>query len=341
MDPELQRAKKIFERAIELDPAARAGYVRAACAEDAPLRERVERLLAEHDKEGDFLASRRRDSAVGRQRSLPQEIGHYRLLEKLGEGGMGEVWKAEDTQLRRTVALKFLSSQMVDNEEVKARLVREAQASASLDHPNICQVHGIHEEESETFIAMAYVDGPSLADKIKERPLPLDQALDTAIQIAEGLQEAHEKGIVHRDLKPANVMLTAKGRVKITDFGLASLAGRTKLTKSGTTLGTPAYMAPEQLEAEEVDRRADVWCCTRIAHNELGRKDRVRDGTIRMLQPGQKFLDGQFTHLTHGLAQRRKPDVLAHDDVVEANHGHVVGHFQARFFERAHGPVRR
>ena len=172
---------------------------------------------------------------------------------------MGEVWKAEDTQLRRIVALKFLSSETVGDDEVKARLIREAQASASLDHPCICQVFGIHEEAGETFIAMAYIDGPSLADKIKERPLPLGEALDIAIQIAEGLQEAHEKGIVHRDIKPHNVMLTAKGQVKIMDFGLASLAGRSKLTKSGTTLGTPAYMAPEQLEGREVDRRADIW----------------------------------------------------------------------------------
>ncbi len=177
-----------------------------------------------------------------------QTISHYKILEKLGQGGMGEVWKAEDTQLRRTVALKFLSSETVDNEEVKARLIREAQASASLDHSNICQVFGIHEEKGETFIAMAYIEGPSLAEKIKERPLPLDEALRIAIQISEGLQEAHERGIVHRDIKPQNIMLTAKGQVKIMDFGLASLAGRSKLTKSGTTLGTPAYMAPEQLE---------------------------------------------------------------------------------------------
>ena len=214
--------------------------------------------------------SRTRD-AFGRPEPLPstrrynftsligETISHYRVLEKLGSGGMGEVWKAEDTQLRRTVALKFLSSETVGDDEVKARLIREAQASASLDHPNICQVFGIHEEQGETFIAMAYIDGPSLADRIKERPLPLDEALSVTTQIAEGLQEAHEKGIVHRDIKPQNVMLTAKGQVKIMDFGLARLAGRSKLTKSSTTLGTPSYMAPEQLEGAEADNRADLW----------------------------------------------------------------------------------
>ncbi len=200
---------------------------------------------------------------------MGQTISHYKILEKLGQGGMGEVWKAEDTQLRRTVALKFLSSETVGDDEVKARLIREAQASASLDHPNICQVFGIHEEKGETFVAMAYINGPSLAGKIKERPLPLDEALNMAIQIADGLQEAHEKGIVHRDIKPQNIMLTAKGQVKIMDFGLASLAGRSKLTKSGTTLGTPAYMAPEQLEGRDVDRRVDIWALGVVLYEML------------------------------------------------------------------------
>ncbi len=199
-------------------------------------------------------------------------ILHYKVVEKLGEGGMGVVYKAEDTQLRRTVALKFLSRETLDEEEVKARLIREAQAAAAQDHPNICHVYGIHEEDGETFIAMAYIDGPSLAEKIKERPLPLDEALAMAAQIAEGLHDAHEHGVVHRDVKPHNVMLTSKGQVKIMDFGLAALAGRSKLTKSGTTLGTPAYMAPEQLEGRNVDRRADVWALGCVLYEMLTQK---------------------------------------------------------------------
>jgi len=185
---------------------------------------------------------------------------------------MGEVWKAEDTQLRRTVALKFLSRETLDREEVKARLIREAQAAASLDHPNICAVHGIHDDGGQTFIAMAYIDGPSLAEKIAERPLPLDEAVEIAGQLAEGLAEAHEKGVIHRDIKPQNIMLTAKGQVKITDFGLASLSGRSKLTKPGTTLGTPAYMSPEQLEGREVDRRADIWALGCVLYEMLTRR---------------------------------------------------------------------
>ena len=199
-------------------------------------------------------------------------ILHYHVVEKLGEGGMGVVYKAEDTQLRRTVALKFLHQQMLDDEDVKERLIREAQAVASLDHPNICHVYGIHQEEGETFIAMAYIDGPSLGEKIKDRPLPLDDALSLATQIAEGLQEAHEKGVVHRDIKPQNILLTAKGQVKILDFGLAALSGRSKLTKAGTILGTPAYMSPEQLEGRETDRRTDIWALGCVLYEMLTQK---------------------------------------------------------------------
>jgi len=181
---------------------------------------------------------------------------------------MGEVWKAEDSQLRRTVALKFISSGAVDA-ETTARLVREARASAALDHPNICQVYGIHEEAGRTFVALAFIDGPSLAAKIEERPLPLNEVLDVAIQSAEGLQEAHEKGIVHRDIKPQNIMLTQKGQVKIMDFGLAAMAEQTRLTKSGAMLGTPAYMSPEQAQGGAVDHRTDIWALGVVLYEML------------------------------------------------------------------------
>ena len=177
---------------------------------------------------------------------IGQTISHYKITAKLGEGGMGVVYKAEDTKLRRIVALKFLSTATLGDEDEKARFLREAQAAALLDHPNIAAVHDIEETDGRTFMAMAFIDGPTVGEKIKERPLKMEEALDIAIQICEGLKEAHENGVTHRDVKPANIMLTRKGRVKITDFGLAHLAGRSKLTKSGTTLGTPAYMSPEQ-----------------------------------------------------------------------------------------------
>ena len=190
---------------------------------------------------------------------IGRTISHYKITEKLGEGGMAVVYKAEDTKLRRTVALKFLSPAALDDEEEKARFLREAQAAALLDHPNIVAVYDIDEVDGQTFIAMAFIDGPVLAKKIKERPLKLAEAFDLASQICEGLKEAHEQGVTHRDIKPANIMLTLKGKVKITDFGLAHLSGRSKLTKSGTTLGTPAYMSPEQALGNTTDQRTDVW----------------------------------------------------------------------------------
>ncbi|MEE9167431.1 MAG: serine/threonine-protein kinase [Candidatus Neomarinimicrobiota bacterium] len=190
---------------------------------------------------------------------IGKTISHYRILQKLGEGGMGIVYKAEDTKLKRTAALKFLAPHMVGSKEEKTRLIHEAQAAAALDHPNICTVHEIDEVEGQTFIAMAYIDGESLKERIESGPLKLDQAVDIAIQIAEGLQEAQEKGIVHRDIKSANIMLTEKDQVKIMDFGLAKLGGRTKITKTGTTVGTVAYMSPEQARGEEIDHRTDIW----------------------------------------------------------------------------------
>ena len=186
-------------------------------------------------------------------------ILHYRIIEKIGSGGMGVVYRAEDTKLKRIVALKFLTKGSLADGEEKKRFINEAQAAAALDHSNICTIYEIEEVSEEIFIAMAYVDGQTLGDNIGSDPLPLGEALDIAIQTAEGLFEAHEKGIVHRDIKPANIMITGKGRVKITDFGLARVAGATKLTMEGTTLGTVAYMSPEQAQGENVDRRTDIW----------------------------------------------------------------------------------
>ena len=162
-------------------------------------------------------------------------------------------------KLERTVALKFLAPHLLEDEEGRARFIREAKAAASLDHQNICTVHEIDEVEGETFIAMAYIEGQTVKDKIAGRPLKLDEALDIAIQTAQGLQAAHEKDIVHRDIKSANLMVTPQGQVKIMDFGLAQLAEQSRLTKTATILGTPAYMSPEQAQRLPTDRRTDVW----------------------------------------------------------------------------------
>jgi non-specific serine/threonine protein kinase len=183
----------------------------------------------------------------------------YKILEELGRGGMGVVYKAKDTRLKRTVALKFLPAELTKDKEAKKRFIQEAQAAAALDHPNICIVHEVDETDGQTFIAMSYIEGQSLKDKLEDGPMDVDEVKDIALQVAEGLKEAHEKGIVHRDIKPANIMLTEKGQVKITDFGLAKLSWGVDLTKTSTIMGTVAYMSPEQAKGEEVDHRTDIW----------------------------------------------------------------------------------
>ena len=172
---------------------------------------------------------------------------------------MGVVYKAEDTKLERTVALKFLAAHLLNDEEAKARFLREAKAAAGLHHPNICPVHEIGDADGKTFLSMAFIEGESLEARIERGPLPLKEALDIGRQVAEGLEAAHEKGVVHRDIKPANVMVDAKGRATIMDFGLARLTEASRLTKADQTMGTVAYMSPEQAQGMEVDSRSDLW----------------------------------------------------------------------------------
>ena len=191
---------------------------------------------------------------------IGQTISHYQITEQLGQGGMGVVYKAEDTRLDRTVALKFLPTHSLPTEDDKARFYREAKAAAKLNHPHIATVFEIDEtDDGQAFIAMEYIEGETLAEKITRGPLKLKEAISIAIQVAEGLQAAHERGIVHRDVKSSNVMLDERGQVKVMDFGLARMAGATQLTKEGMTVGTAAYMSPEQARGEEVDPRSDVW----------------------------------------------------------------------------------
>jgi serine/threonine protein kinase/tetratricopeptide (TPR) repeat protein len=185
--------------------------------------------------------------------------GRYEISEELGRGGMGVVYKAVDNKLKRTVALKFLPFEWTYDAQAKERFVREAQAAAALDHPNICTVHEIDEAEDRMFISMAFVEGESLKAKIERSLLKIDEALGLGMQVAEGLREAHKKGVIHRDIKSANIMVTESGQAKIMDFGLARMRGGTLLTKEGMTMGTIAYMSPEQARGEEVDQRSDIW----------------------------------------------------------------------------------
>jgi serine/threonine protein kinase len=187
-------------------------------------------------------------------------ISHYKVLEKLGEGGMGIVYKAEDTRLKRPAALKFLPRELNRDPEAKQRFILEAQAASALDHQNICTIYEINEtEEGQLFIAMAFYEGETLKSKIDRGLLPLSEALDIIVQVAKGLHAAHEKGIVHRDIKPANIIITNDGVAKIVDFGLAKFAGQSMITRTGSTAGTVAYMSPEQARGEPVDHRTDIW----------------------------------------------------------------------------------
>jgi len=185
--------------------------------------------------------------------------GRYKIIEELGRGGMGVVYKAEDTKLKRTVALKFLPPELTHIPEVKERFMREAQAAAALEHPNICTVHEFDEAEEKTFISMAFIEGQNLRKKIESDPLELEEALRIATQVAEGLQIAHKKGVIHRDIKSANIMVTEDNQAKIMDFGLARMTGTTLLTQEGAAMGTIAYMSPEQARGKEVDHRTDIW----------------------------------------------------------------------------------
>ena len=198
--------------------------------------------------------------------------GRYEIVDELGRGGMGVVYKAEDSKLKRTVALKFLPPEFTSDPDAKKRFLREAQAAAALDHPNICTVHEIEETDERTFISMAYIEGKSLKQKVRKGPFMPEEAIRIAIQIAEGLEEAHKRGIIHRDIKSANIMVTEKGQAKIMDFGLAKMQEGALVTKEGTTMGTLAYMSPEQTRGQEVDHRTDLWSLGVVLYEILSSK---------------------------------------------------------------------
>jgi serine/threonine protein kinase/Tfp pilus assembly protein PilF len=216
---------------------------------------------------------------------IGKTISHYRIVEKLGGGGMGIVYRAEDVNLRRYVALKFLPPYLTTDEEAKKRFIQEAQTASSLDHPNICTIYEINEtEDGRIYLVMAYYEGETLKKKIGPRPLDQLEAIDIALQIGKGIDKAHQKGIIHRDIKPANIMVTNDEIIKILDFGLARLVGTSELTKSDVTLGTISYISPEQLKGKRVDQRTDIWSfgvvLYEMLNGELPFKGNIDQATI-------------------------------------------------------------
>jgi serine/threonine protein kinase/Flp pilus assembly protein TadD len=220
----------------------------------------------------------------------------YRISREIGRGGMGVVFKAEDTKLNRSVALKLLPFELSQFPESKERFIREAQAAAALDHPNICTVYEVEEQGGQMYIAMAYIDGMSLKQKIAQEPLRIAEALEIAIQVAEGLDEAHRKGIIHRDIKPANIMLTAKGQAKIMDFGLARLESAGDLTRTAAVMGTVAYMSPEQALGKKVDHRTDIWSFGCLLYEMLAGNGPFQGGHEQAIL--QAIVHGDFQPIT-------------------------------------------
>ena len=273
---------QLLQSALDVPAVERDAYLRHACGGDQRLEEEVRSLLAAHDRADGFLDApaidlAARDLAGGRSDDgsqadgdplIGQTLSHYRIVEKLGGGGMGVVYKAEDARLHRPVALKFVSEDLASNAEALSRFQREARTASALNHPHICTIYDIGEQGGRSFIVMEHLQGATLKDRLAAGSLSLNTALDVGAQIADALDAAHTVGIVHRDIKPANIFIGPRDRVKVLDFGLAKMrtldshrADVTTIagTRQGAVMGTIAYMAPEQASGETVDHRADIW----------------------------------------------------------------------------------
>src|SRR5215471_1532134 len=270
------QVKDLFERARALEPGSLPSFLDAACAGDPALRSEVEMLLSGEQLAGSFIESPPFEAAasVVAERNVGllagRVIGHYRIIKSLGAGGMGEVYQAEDMQLKRRVAIKFLRPESAGDERASRRFIREAQAAATLDHPNICSVYEVGRDDGLDYIVMQYVEGETLAARIRRQPPEFEESLDIASQVADALAEAHSHGIIHRDLKPQNIMITRRGQAKVLDFGLAKVFQHSSsvdsdaeteqvLSQPGIIIGTVPYLSPEQLLDKNLDVRSDIF----------------------------------------------------------------------------------
>ncbi len=288
-DREWQRIETLFHAALPLGAAERAAFLRQECAGNGRIQTEVESLIDAFVNSNGFIDQPAFDLGMEVLQANQTEtmsgktVGSYRVLQCLGKGGMGEVYLAEDTRLERKVGLKFLSPEFVGDNWAKRQLIKEAQAVAILDHPNICPVYGVEEHEGQSFIVMQYVKGETLADIIRDRALPITQVLPLAQQMIGALAEAHSHGIIHRDIKPKNIMVTDGGQVKVLDFGLAktiqpkhsveSVADTGSELTPGMIPGTIAYMSPEQLRAEKLDYRSDIFSVGIVLHEMVSGKN--------------------------------------------------------------------
>ncbi|HLG58834.1 MAG TPA: serine/threonine-protein kinase [Vicinamibacterales bacterium] len=256
------RLKIVFQEALDQPPAVRRAWLEEECHGDLALLREAESLLETFETAGDFLEQPARVDPSDLEILLPgTQVGAYRVLEELGRGGMGVVYLAEDTRLGRRVALKSLPAAVAMHPELRERLRREARAAATISHPSVAVVYALEEMDDHLFIASEYVQGETLRAEIARGRIQPDRARAIAIDIASALGAAHDAGVIHRDLKPENVLIKPDGGVKVVDFGIAQIEGpeATRLTRAGAMLGTPAYMAPEQLLGATVDRRADIY----------------------------------------------------------------------------------
>ncbi len=281
-----KRVAELFSQAAELPVQDRAAFLQDKCGSDADLLRLVENLL-QADREGMIepeLAADRSLQTIHEDLS-GRTVSHYQIVGPMGAGGMGVVYRATETRLQRTVALKFLPPVLRDDSSSRERFIREARVIASIDHQNVCPVYEIEESDGFIFIAMACLEGTSLEEKIRSGPIPVKQAIGIALQAAYGLQAAHARGVVHRDIKPANLMLTGtesgEPLVRILDFGVAQWTERTVLTQEGLRIGTVLYMAPEQVAGSRVDQRADIWSLGVVLYQMLSGRVPFDGSTLR------------------------------------------------------------
>src|SRR5437867_2049694 len=293
-----QQIEQLYHQARERDPRDRAAFLEQACAGDAALRRELESLLAEDDRVRSFLETpalelaKKMSGEESGQSMIGRQLGSYSGVSLLAKGGMGEVYRARDTQLQRDVALKLLPKIFASDPERLSRFQREAQVLAALNHPSIAQIYGLEGTGTSRCIVMELVDGDTLEERLQRGAIPIKEALAIAQQMTEALEAAHEKEIVHRDLKPANVKVTSEGRVKVLDFGLAKPLEepirsssepptfRVSGTGQGVILGTAPYMSPEQARGEKVDKRTDMWAFGCVLYELLTGKQAFEGETV-------------------------------------------------------------